>query len=170
MEEILKTGAWIVHNQYGVGQISGIETKIIGGTTRDYFRVTISTGVYWLPIQKIPEHVRSVSSKYILEEALCAMGEQPNILSTNYKIRNKEVVERAAGATLQEKGEIIRDLSARKHSEGVNVSMMDERQLSTLRQQFQREMAVILDIELQEADAKIEQALASSIAQLQPEG
>ena len=97
------------------------------------------------------------------------MGEQPNILSTNYKIRNKEVVERAASATLQEKGEIIRDLSARKHREGVNVSMMDERQLSTLRQQFQREMAVILDIGLQDADARIEQALASSIAQQQTE-
>jgi len=169
MEETLKAGEWIVHKQYGVGQIKGIEEKIIGGETREYFRVKISSGVYWLPIKKIPEHVRFVSSKYKLVKALRAMREKPNPFSKNYKIRNKEVNERAAGATLQAKGELIRDLNARKHSEGINVSMMDERHLSTLRQQFQREMAVILDIELQEADARIEQALDVSITHLKSE-
>ena len=169
MEETIKTGEWIVHKKYGVGQVTGVEKKIIGGEACEYFRVKISTGFYWLPVQTInmiPEHVRFVSSRYKLTEALSAMHEKPNILSKNYKIRNREVVERADEATLQAKGELIRDLNARKHIDGVNVSMMDERQLAILRQQFLREMSIILDIEVDEAEKRVEEALDTSIAEL----
>lgn len=94
------------------------------------------------------------------------MREKPNILPKNYKIRNKEVAQRAEGASLYAKGELIRDLHARKHLEGVNVSIMDERQLDTFRQQFEREMSVILEITAEEAEAKINTALAESIEKL----
>ncbi len=163
MEENLQTGEWIVHKKYGVGQVEGVEIKNIGGEERQYFRVKISSGSYWLPTQQIPEHVRSVSSEQKLTKALRAMGEKPNILPKNYKVRNKQVAERAEVATLQAKGELIRDLNARKHLEGVNVSIMDERQLDTLHQQFAREMAVILEISSSEAEAKIEERLAESV-------
>ena len=166
MEETLKAGAWIVHRKYGVGQVTGVETKNIGGETREYFRVKISSGSYWLPIKQIPEHVRAVSSKYKLTKALQAMREKPNPLPKNYKIRNKEVAQRAEGASLFAKGELVRDLNARRHIEGVNVSIMDERQLDTFRQQFAREMSVILEIPTEEAEAKIEAALAEGISQL----
>ncbi|MBT3337753.1 MAG: hypothetical protein HN855_08345 [Anaerolineae bacterium] len=167
MDGTLKTGEWIVHKQYGVGQIMAIEEKIINGKTREYFRVKISGGVYWLPIKKIPDHVRFVSSKYKLSKALRVVSKEPVLLSKNYKIRNKEVAERADGATLQAKGELIRDLHARRHTEGISSSIMDERQLTTLRQQFMREMSVILDIEMEEAEAKLDKALAISIATLE---
>lgn len=166
MEETPKAGEWIVHKKYGVGQVKGIEKKTIGGEAREYFRVKISSGFYWLPIKQIPAHVRAVSSKYKLNKALCAMHEKPNILPKNYKVRNKQVAERADGATLQAKGELIRDLNARKHLEGVNVSIMDERQLDTLRQQFSREMAIILDIEPEEAESRIDLALADGVKKL----
>lgn len=166
MEETLQAGAWIVHKKYGVGQIEGVETKNIGGEARQYFRVKISSGSYWLPTTQIPEHVRTVSSEEKLIEALDVMKEKPNILPKNYKIRNKQVAERAEIATLQSKGELIRDLYARKHIEGVNVSIMDERQLDILRQQFEREMSVILDIGQEESEAKINAALAEGIEKL----
>ena len=166
MEETLKAGAWIVHKKYGVGQVKGIEKKHIAGETREYFRVKIKSGVYWLPINKLPEHVRAISSKYKLNKALRAMREKPNISPKNYKVRNKEVAERAEGASLFAKGELIRDLNARKHLEGVNVSIMDERQLDTFRQQFMREMSVILDISTEEAEAKIDAALVEGVKKL----
>lgn len=166
MEETLKAGEWIVHKKYGVGQVKGVEVKNIGGEAHEYFRVKISSGSYWLPIKQIPEHVRSVSSEQKLDTALRAMSEKPNILPKNYKIRNKQVAERVEIATLQSKGELIRDLNARKHLEGVNVSIMDERQLNNLLQQFTREMSVILDVSVDEAEKAIEIALAEGIEKL----
>lgn len=170
MENILKTGEWLVHRQYGVGQIKGIETKNIGGKTGEYFRVGISTGVYWLPNQQLPEYVRFISSEYNLLKALRAMSEKPNVLSKNYKIRNKEVADRANGATLLAKGELVRDLNARKYIEGVNTSIMDERQLTTLHQQFLREMSVILDISMDEAAARVNKALDASLEKSKQQG
>ena len=163
MEETLKAGEWIVHRKYGVGQIKGVEKKNIGVETREYFRVKISSGSYWLPIQQIPEHVRSVSTKYKLLKALHAMSEKPNVLPKNYKIRNKQVAERAEGATLQAKGELIRDLNARKYLEGINMSIVDERQLATFRQQFTKEMSVILNASIEEAEVEIDEKLNESI-------
>jgi CarD family transcriptional regulator len=163
MDETLKAGAWIVHKKYGVGQIKGIETKNIGGESHEYFRVKISTGSYWLPIKQIPEHVRSVSSKYKLSKALRVMSEKPNILPKNYKVRNKQVAERAEGATLQAKAELIRDLNARKYIEGINMSIVDERQLATFRQQFTREMSVILETPMEVVEAEIDEKLHESV-------
>ena len=43
---------------------------------------------------------------------------------------------------------------------------MDERSLNTMRQQFALEMAVILDIDQEEAEEKIDKALQISIEKL----
>lgn len=169
MDETLKTGEWIVHKKYGVGQVKGLERKIIGGEAREYFRVKISTGFYWLPIQHIPDRIRFISSKSKLLKALQAISEKPHILPKDYRVRNKQVAERAEEATLQGKGELIRDLSARKYLEGSNMSIVDERQLESFSQQFMREMAVILDITLEEAEIKLNRALDESIKFLEQE-
>ncbi len=166
IEETLKEGEWIVHKQYGIGQIKGIEKKHIGGETRKYFRVKISDGVYWLPAKEIPAYIRFVSSKYKLFKALKALRRAPEILPKNYKVRNSEVAERADKATLQAMGELIRDLHARKFLEGANTSIVDDRQLTGFRQQFIREMSVILDIDIKESEEKLDKALELSVEKL----
>jgi len=35
MDETLKAGEWIVHKKYGVGQVTGVEKKHIGGETHE---------------------------------------------------------------------------------------------------------------------------------------
>ncbi len=169
MEETLQAGEWIVHKQYGVGQIKGVEMKNIGGETRKYFRVKISSGVYWLPATKLPDYVRFVSTKYKLFNALRSIRHTPEALPKDYKLRNKQVAKRAEGATLQAKGELIRDLHARRYSERSNTSIIDERQLTMLRQQFLREMAVILDIDFEEAESRLDKALEISVKKLDSE-
>lgn len=162
LEDTLKEGEWIVHKQYGIGQIRGVEEKKIGGKARSYFRVRITGGVYWLPTKKVPDYVRFVASKYKLYKTLRAIKEKPVELPKNYKQRNNLVAERSAEATLQATGELIRDLHGRKREQGGISSIVDERQLTNFRQQFIREMAVILDIDTEDAEAKLDKALAES--------
>ncbi len=166
VEDTLKEGEWIVHKQYGIGQIKGIERKHIGGETRKYFRVKISDGMYWLPAKEIPAYIRFVSSKYKLFKALKSIRRTPETLPKNYKVRNSQVAERADKATLQAVGELVRDLTARKHLEGASTSIVDDRQLTGFRQQFVREMAVILEIDAKEAEERLDRALEISIAKL----
>ena len=162
-EDVLEKGSWIVHQQHGVGQIIEIEEKKIGNEERKYFRVKTSSGVYWLPIKKIPDYVRTVSSRYKFRKVLGLIRKPPQPLLKNYKERNRQISERLENATLETKGELIRDLHARRHTEGMNLSALNERQLADLRQQFLREMIVVLEIEMSAAEEKLDRALQKSI-------
>ena len=161
--ETLEIGDWIVHSQHGVGQIETIEEKTIGKDVEKYFRVSVPRGVYWLPINRIPDYVRSVSSKYKFRKVLKIIRDTPQDLTKNYKDRNREIAERLEGATIEVKGELIRDLDARRHIDGLNLSALNERQLTELRQQFLREMMVVLEIEMTEAEKKLDVALKKSM-------
>lgn len=158
----LEQGDWIVHKQHGVGQIKAIEKKEINGKTKKYYRVKINSGVYWLPIKKVPEHIRAISSRHKLNEALTFIRKAPASLPDNYKYRNREVAQRAEGVDLLQKGELIRDLNARRYQGNANLTTMDERQLNVLRQQFLREMVIIMGIEMPEAERKLNEALEDS--------
>jgi len=162
--EVYEIGDWIVHSQHGVGRIEAIEEKKIGKNTAAYFRVKVPRGVYWLPTEKIPSYVRPVSSRYKFRKVLALIREEPQELLKDYKERNKEIAGRLGDATIEIKGELIRDLDARRHIEGINLSALNERQLSELRQQFLNEMAVVLEIDMKEAEEKLDVALKNSMA------
>ena len=165
-ESVLEKGDWIVHQQHGVGQIEAVEEKKIRDEARKYFRVKTSSGVYWLPVSGIPDYVRTVSSRYKFRKVLGLIRKPPLLLLNNYKERNREISERLENATLEVKGELIRDLHARRHMEGMSLSALNERQLADLRQQFLREMTVVLEIEMQSAEEKLDKALEKSVSKI----
>ncbi len=165
-EDMLEKDDWIVHQQHGVGQIEAIEEKKIGDEARKYFRVKTSSGIYWLPISGIPDYVRTVSSRYKFRKVLGLIRKPPQLLLNNYKERNREISERLENATLEVKGELIRDLHARRHMEGLSLSALNERQLADLRQQFLREMTIVLEIDMQNAEEKLNKALEKSVSKI----
>ena len=166
---MLEKGDWIVHKQHGVGQIKAIEEKKIGKKTHEYFRVSVSDGVYWLPVEKVPDYVRSVSSQYRFHKVLEMISEAPKKLQKDYKERNKTISERLEDTTLETKGELIRDLDAWRRLEGVNLSALNERQLTTLKKQFLREMTIVFEIEIDKAEEKLSKALGKSFEKLSSE-
>lgn len=165
-EERLGEGDWIVHKQHGVGQVEAIEVKSIGGEEAKYFRVKVSSGVYWLPIVKAPDYIRAISTRYRIRMVLKSIRDAPKDLPSNYKERNQYVEDKLAGAELQVKGELLRDLHARGPDEDVNLTVIDGRQLDMLREQFLREMMVVLDIDMDKAEEKLDRALKKSIEQM----
>ena len=165
-EDTLEKGDWIVHKQHGVGQIKDVEKKTIGGDIQNYFRVKVSGGVYWLPTKSIPDYVRSVSSRYRFRKVLNLIKKTPEELPRDYKIRDKVIAARLSDATLEAKGELIRDLFARRHDDQLNMSALNDKQLTELRKQFVREMVVVLKIKPQEAEMKLDKALQASLLKL----
>ncbi len=165
-EEKLEEGDWIVHKQHGVGRVEAIEAKSIGGEETKYFRVKVSSGVYWLPIAKAPDYIRAVSTRYRIRMVLKSIRDLPKDLPDNYKARNQYVEDKLAGAEIQLKGELLRDLHARGPNEDVNLTVIDGRQLDMLREQFLREMMVVLDIDMDKAEEKLDKALKKSVDQM----
>ena len=163
---MLEEGDWIVHKQHGVGQIRGVEQKKIGKNIHEYFRVKVSSGVYWLPIEKIPDYVRTVSTRYKFRKVFRIISKAPEELQRNYKERNREIALRLESTTLESSGALIRDLDAWRRLEGVNLSAQNERQLTDLRKQFLREMIIVLGIEMDKAEEKLDKALDKSFSQL----
>ena len=163
-KEAFKQGDWIVHRQHGVGQIKETEEKTIGTDVRKYFRVEIKGGIYWLLTENIPDYVRPVSSPNQFQKALKLIREAPQDMSENYKEREREVLLRLEDPTLETKSALIRDLHARRETEGMKLSALNERQLDELMTQFLREMVVVLEIETGDAEQKLSKALAKSIS------
>ena len=166
-KETLKKGDWIVHRQHGVGQIEGTEEKKIGKDVHQYFRVRVKGGVYWLPVNNIPDYVRVVSSENQFHEALKVIREAPQEMAENYKDRERDVVEKLENSTLEVKSELIRDLQARRMIDGLKLSALNERQLDGLRMQFLREMVVVLGIDMEEAEERLDKALRESVSRLE---
>ncbi|HIE25555.1 MAG TPA: hypothetical protein EYP74_06075 [Anaerolineales bacterium] len=164
--ERLAEGDWIVHKQHGVGQIIAIEEKKIGAEKRKYFRVKVSDGVYWLPVKKDPGYIRAVSTRYRIRMVLKSIREAPQDLPNNYKERNQYVTDKLTEAGIQVKGELLRDLHARGPSEDVNLTVIDGRQLDKLREQFLREMMVVLEIDMDRAEEMLSRALRKSVERM----
>ena len=163
----LEKGDWIVHQQHGVGEVRAIDKKTLGGKERKYFRVkTKKGGTYWLPVNKKPDYIRFISPRSQIEKTLKLISETPESLPKNYKSRNSFIAEKLSEADIYTKAEVIRDLHARGAQEDVNLTVIDSRRLDKLREQLLREMVVALEIEMSEAEAKLERALKKSVSKM----
>ena len=116
-----------------------------------------------MPIKKAPDYIRSISSRYRIRMVLKSIREEPQDLPENYKARNQHVLNKLAEEKIQIKGELIRDLHARGANENVNLTVIDSRQLDKLREQFLREMVVVLGIEMSKAEERLDKALRKSV-------
>ena len=74
-------GQWVVHSQYGVGQIKQIERVPLHGNMEEKekcFTVQTKEGVFWFPVnQNDNPRVRPITSEKKFKEALETLQEPP---------------------------------------------------------------------------------------------
>lgn len=159
----LEKGDWIVHQRYGVGEVRAVDQKKLSGEEKKYFRVKTEKGAtYWLPVNKNPNYIRLISPRSQIKKALDLISQAPEDLPKNYRKRNAYVANELSEANIYIKGRMIRDLHARGPNKDVNLTVIDRRKLDELRGQFLREMAVALEIEMEEAETILTEALDKS--------
>ena len=80
-QKTYKTGDWIVHIFYGLGQIIGIDKRTLEGEKQMYFRVKTSDIVYWIPVIKIDfNRIRPIASINQIRYALAIVKKPPKKL------------------------------------------------------------------------------------------
>ncbi len=135
---------WIVHSHYGVGQISGIETKSISGEETRYYRVKTSESTFWVPVDQMDSDVlRPLATKEEIQEAVVALQEPAQEMSSNSKVRQSRIQTVRADNTPKAIAELIRDLRARKRDKGVLYSS-ERSAFQTLSQRLVQEWAIVM--------------------------
>jgi RNA polymerase-interacting CarD/CdnL/TRCF family regulator len=161
-----EVGEWIVHANYGVGQIKGVETKSLDGREYNFLIVEALNCKYWLPVNKTDvEHVRPLSTEENFKSALKLIKKKPDTLAKDYKARAKQIAERLSNCSLIEQARLIRDLSGRRLTKKSNVS--DDDVFYRIQKRFLDEWVVATEIDRNDAEAMLEDALQVSAKKIE---
>lgn len=111
----------LVHPQFGVGRVVGLEIKQVGqGKRQEYYEIAISTGTVWVPVEGHPSGLRKVTPKNQLGRYRNLLRSRPTPLAADHKQRSTTLVERLKDSTLQARCEVVRDLMAFRWSNSLN--------------------------------------------------
>ena len=167
-EEMYTRGDWIVHANYGVGQVKGKNTRILDGKERIFLKVKTYSSEYFLPIKKwdVP-HIRPLSSQYQIKKALSILRQPPEPLSKDHKVRRKQILDAATDISIYSKAEIIRDLNGRKKAGKLNLS--ETELFDKLVDRFINEWSIVSGKDREEISEKLDKALTTSFEKLKKE-
>lgn len=158
VDTIFAVGDWIVHNNYGVGQIKKIEEKPIHGDKVKTFRVRTKDSVYWVPVKKSDNpRIRRVVNKRKLRRAIRTIKSKPQKMNKNYRSRNKRIKEVFLSGSIQKMAKLLRDLLAL--SKEKNFNMTEKKAVERLQERFIREYAICYEIPQQEATTKFREII-----------
>lgn len=155
-------GDWIVHARYGVGQVKGMEKKLVEGENKLFYKVKTFNGAYWLSVMRADaEYIRPVTSEYKIRQALTRIRKPPKPLPENHIQRNKAISEALKNNSLYSKAHMIRDLHGKQVESRLNFK--EEDALMKLKEQFVNEWSVVACLDRSLLGEKLERALATSV-------
>lgn len=161
METKLSKGDWIVHANYGLGQVVGEDKKVLCGEEKDYYRVKTWAAEYWLPKSRADaETIREVASKNKFQKAIQMLKTAPAKMNQDYRKRKMRIAEVMTSNSVVEFAKLMRDLYARRRNKSLNDN--EKRTLDLLKARFAREWSVAAEMQEEDALSRLEKMLISS--------
>ncbi len=156
----LSKGDWIVHSNYGLGQVQGEDTKVLEGEKNDYYIVQTTAATYWLPKDRLDsDSIRGISSVKHFRKALKVLEEEPTQMAKDYRKRRSRIAEVISSNALVELAKLIRDLYWRRRQKSLNEN--EKRALDLIKERFAREWSIAAEMREDEALSALENTLAS---------
>ncbi|MCB0006127.1 MAG: hypothetical protein KDE09_02900 [Anaerolineales bacterium] len=152
-------GDWIVHAEYGLGQIKKVVEKEISGEAKRYFRIAAANSTFWVPVEQMDgELIRPLSTEDEMADALALFDKSAKEMSTNYKVRQKRIREARRRNTPRAIARLLRDLRAHwRNKRATNVS--ERRVYQTLKERLAREWAIVAGGRAEAMEARIDRML-----------
>jgi RNA polymerase-interacting CarD/CdnL/TRCF family regulator len=142
-------GQWVVHSQYGVGQIKQIEKMPLHGdikTKQKCFQVQTQNGIFWFPVeQKNNPRLRPITTQEKLTRSLKVLQEPPEDTDAHHNILKGRINEAQKDGSLKTSIELVRDLSARNTIKKLNI--LEERALKLHTERLIREWSLCMDLD-----------------------
>jgi RNA polymerase-interacting CarD/CdnL/TRCF family regulator len=158
----MEKGDWIVHSYYGIGQIKCVETKLIDEKKKRYYKVKTKNSTFFVPVNNISsDRIRPLSTEYRLRKAKKILKATPQIFPENHNDRRKLIQEISSDRSMDTSAGLIRDLSYRKDTNGLND--FEEKTLQTVEKLFVREWAIIKSIPEEDVHEQLEKIIHEEI-------
>ncbi|KAA3664195.1 MAG: hypothetical protein DWQ04_07000 [Chloroflexi bacterium] len=140
-------GDWIVHRQYGIGQIKKREEKTISGRCEEYYRVQTPDSVVWLPVNKLDQSwFRPIATPTDFHEAINILQKPPNQMDANFMNRKDRINRVQTENSIPAIAQLIRDLCGRRSHK--SLSDTEQRALRHLTERFIAEWSVSTNIDI----------------------
>lgn len=161
----IEKGDYVVHTAHGVGMVTGVEKKELGGKLKEFYRVKTNSLTYWIPVKSVrKDKIRRVSSPHTFENMLSLIRRQPRKIAKQYRSRQKKVSTALTESSLRARARMIRDLHGRQVRKDLNFN--DQMALEKLKKHFVEEWVIASGMEKKEAMEKLNQALSASAAKI----
>jgi RNA polymerase-interacting CarD/CdnL/TRCF family regulator len=156
-------GDRIVHHNYGVGRIDGIELKPLNGIEVECFKVKTKDGVYWFPTDSLDNpRIHPVASQELVQRAIEILRSAPED-SENDPIQWKERIDEVkTDGDFLTISSLVRDLAGLKTKKKLN--SIQAQALKNLKDRLIREWAASLEINAITIRPKLNAYLRESIA------
>ncbi|HSH05419.1 MAG TPA: CarD family transcriptional regulator [Anaerolineae bacterium] len=138
-------GEWIVHSQYGIGQIKGTDTKRISGEPTDYFRIEAEDSTtFWVPVDQMDhDKIRPLSTQTDIQQVINTLQNPPKKMSSNYKTRQSRIRTTRLRNTPEAIAKLVRDLwGHRRRKGGLNIT--ERRAFRTFKKRLVREWSIVV--------------------------
>ncbi len=151
-------GDWVFHLYHGVGEVQGIEEKVLGGESETYYKVKARNGVYWIPVEEAEsERIRPVSSNKELKKALDVLKSPPEEMADKHTTRKSRITQVTKEGDLEGFCALLRDLQAKRIKDKLNTT--EQRAHRKLKKKIASEWAATKDISVREATKKLNKIL-----------
>jgi len=157
-------GDWVVHCQYGVGQIMAREEKpLYDGTDRKQscYKVETDDGEFWFPAdQSQNPRIRAIASQPKFRKVLKKLRDKPQHLDADKFVIKQQITQLSDNAELETMVQLVRELLARNQIKTLNTD--EDRALNKFSKHLTMEYAVIMGLEVDVAKSDLLAMLHSS--------
>ncbi len=161
MEEsyIYSQGDWIVHSQYGIGKIKGVDVKDISGEKTDYYRIETSNSTFWMPVDQMDSDLlRPLSTPDEIQQAIVTLQKPAKEMSSNYKMRQNRIQTAQNRNTPKAIAQLIRDLRARQRDKGI-LNSSERSAFRNFKQRLVEEWVIVTGKKTEKIESKLDDLL-----------
>ena len=164
-EDRFSIGEWVVHRQYGVGQIKKTEEMPIHGKQIECFKVQVRDGAFWFPTNEAANpRIRPVASQEIISKVIKSLRRKPGNLDQDKKYWTQQIKENPLDSDLVTISKLIRDLSAQKALKRLNDTHI--RALSKFKERLLFEWSAITGTVIEEIRTQFNKLISESKAKI----
>lgn len=160
-QQVFEEGEWIKHPYHGVGQITEIEEKTLGGDDRMFYRVETDDKIFWIPVQDAEDSTaRPIATEETLEESLEILADEPEQMADHYRTRRSRINDVRDSGRLKRIAKLLRDLAGRRRRKSLNST--ERRAYREFRQSLISEWSRVEGIPKEKAESKLRKFLGMS--------
>jgi len=161
-QDTFEKGDWIVHPFYGIGQITGTVKKKFEGKKQIFYRVNKKDGKYLIHAKNTTsKHIRSLSSKAEIKQALTIIQKPPAKLLKDKIQRRKKFIHAVVNGSLYSKARLIRDLHGKRVSS--KLDYWEETRFKMVKKIFLQEWSMVNNEDREILEERLKKALIISV-------